>query len=104
MIINKGVKLVLRVATDGNRGLGISPFTISYHNDSLTTLECANLQYVDDLDADVGDVIKYSPVLVNSKEQAQSFMINRGYGSDNLIYFERVMSSVILTEMEFTSQ
>tara|TARA_Y100001963_G_scaffold19974_1_gene25385 strand:- start:957 stop:1799 length:843 start_codon:yes stop_codon:yes gene_type:complete len=101
--VTTGVKLVLRVATDGIRGLGISPFAIS-KDQTGTTLECSNLQYVDNLPANVGDVIKYSPVLVNCDTGDMWFMINRAYDSTNVLYAERLMSSVILTEIEFTSQ
>jgi len=104
--VTTGVKLVLRVATDGLRGLGISPFVISYQNEIASTLDSANIQYVDNLPASVGDVIRYSPVLVNCHGTGSSmnFMINRVYNTNNALNYERVMSSVILTEMEFTSQ
>ena len=86
---------ILRAPANGDSARFISPFTISFHDNTSTTLECCNGKYIDtDITADT--LYSYTVLLVNSRTATSTanFKLNRVVSSGSTVTTERGVSSI----------
>jgi len=89
---------ILRAPSNGSRGRLLTTFCIVYSNNSSTTMECGQVNIIDDFPASIGDSVKYQFILLNFSS-TQSFKHNRVYSGSDGLGAERGKSWISVTEV-----